>query len=80
MNSALHLLARVAIWALRWGVPATLLITLALLDGLVRTAAMGVLVLAATARLLIVVLDRACESVPAGPLVIGRVRVRGDAA
>ena len=80
MNTVLHLLARAVIGALRWGIPVSLLITLALLDGLVRTAALGVLALAATARLLIVALDWACESAPTAPLAIPRTRVRGDAA
>lgn len=80
MNTVLHLLARAVIGALRWGIPVSLLITLALLDGLVRTAALGVLALAAAARLLIVALDWACESVPTAPLAIPRTRVRGDAA
>ena len=80
MNTVLHLLARAVIGALRWGIPVSLLITLALLDGLVRTAALGVLALAATARLLIVALDWACAWAPAGPLAIPRVLRGGDQA
>lgn len=80
MTAVLSLSSRAVLWALRWGVPAALLITLALVDGLVRTAALGVLALAATARLLIVALERAREHAPTGPLAIPRVRVRGDAA
>ena len=66
--------------ALRWLVPLLVLLPLALIDGLVRTAALALFALVVAARVLIVALDEAREHAPVGPLAIGRVRPRGGAA
>lgn len=63
--------------ALRWLLPLLVLLPLALLDGLVRTAGLAVFALLVAVRVLIVAVDEVREIAPAGPLAIPRPRGGG---